>query len=153
MILTRTILAIGIMLLTALCSEGQQPEHYVVLSAQEVNSIPNGKPDEVFKKTSWKPTAADIAGLEASLPQIAGLKAERWNAKVRIENPEKYFRQYLAVAVAGRNLIYVNASCEEPPPSWHHRLYVVVDGATCFWQALYDPTTKTFSHLTINARA
>jgi hypothetical protein len=29
----------------------------------------------------------------------------------------------------------------------------VIDGVTRYWQAVYDPVTKTFSNLTINARA
>lgn len=149
----RTILAGGLLLTSAPYNQAQQSERYVLLPNREAKSIPARRPGEAFNKTDWKPTAADIAGLEGSLPQIRELKAEGWNSKVRIDHPEKYFRQYVAVSVSGANLIYVNAFCDEPPPSWHHRVYIVADGATCYWQALYDPATKTFSRLTINARA
>jgi len=53
-----------------------------------------------------------------------------------------------------RKSIYVNAFCDNPPPAtWKKQIYVVVDGWTCYWQAIYDPATKEFSSLTINGRA
>ena len=77
-----------------------------------------------------------------------------WPSVVHVDHPASYFRQYLPVRQENRKLIYVNAFCDEKPPVyWRTRLFVVVDGATCYWQALYDPSTKTYSHLTINARA
>jgi hypothetical protein len=77
-----------------------------------------------------------------------------WDLRIHIEHPEQYFRQYIAVKVSGQNRIFVNSFCDETPPSdWHDKLYVVTDGATCFWQALYDPATKLFSNLRIDARA
>jgi hypothetical protein len=35
---------------------------------------------------------------------------------------------------------------------WRDHLVVVSDGATCYWLALFGPTTKTFVTLKINAR-
>jgi hypothetical protein len=149
----RTILAAALLLTGTPYNRAQHSERYVLLPSREVESIPTRKHDEVFKKTGWKPTATDIASLERSLPQITALQSDGWNTKVRIDHPEKYFRQYVAVSLAGTNLIYVNAFCEyPPPPSWRDQLYWVDDGATCYWQALYDPANKTFSHLTINDR-
>jgi len=73
---------------------------------------------------------------------------------VRIDHPERYFRQYVPVLRSGRKYVYINALCDEPPPEyWRERLVVVADGATCYWQALYDPATRRYSHLMINARA
>jgi hypothetical protein len=82
------------------------------------------------------------------------MKIKGWPAIVRIEHPERYFRQYIGVSHREQRRIYINAFCIDPPPSdWRTHLYTVIDGATCFWQALYDPITKTISDLTINARA
>jgi hypothetical protein len=53
--------------------------------------------------------------------------------------------QYVGVVRSGQKLIYVNAFCvAQPPPDWRDPLYVVDDGATCFWQALYDPVPRRF---------
>ncbi len=62
-----------------------------------------------------------------------------------------------AIASKKQRRIYINAFCD------NHRTFRLagaiicthrlIDGATCFWPAVYDPVTKTFSNLTINARA
>jgi len=103
---------------------------------------------------SWEPSKADIDGLEAGLADVAKMIITGWPSVVRIEHPERYYRQYIRVSHRNQRRIYINAFCvDPPPPNWRTRLYFVDDGATCFWQALYDPVTKTFSKLTINARA
>ena len=87
--------------------------------------------------------------------QVAELKIRGWEAtNIRIDHPDKYFRQYVGVRHRGKRQIYINAFCDDRPPSdWRTRFYVVIDGATCDWHAFYDPGTKTFSDLTINGRA
>lgn len=103
---------------------------------------------------TWKPTLEDVAGAEASLAQVSGMTPIGWPSVIHVDHPESYFRQYLPVRQGNRKLIYVNAFCDQRPPiDWRTRLFVVIDGATCYWQALYDPSTKMYSHLTINARA
>jgi hypothetical protein len=104
---------------------------------------------------SWTPSQADIEAVEERIPQISGLKIRFYESTpLRIENPERYFRQYVGVTHNGKRQIYINAFCDDPPPSdWRSRLYVVIDGATGYWHVFYDPDTKTFSDLTINARA
>jgi hypothetical protein len=77
-----------------------------------------------------------------------------WSSNIRIEHPEQWLRQYIGVSPRKQRRIYINAFCDNQPPSdWRDHLYTVIDGATCYWQALYDPVPKTFSNLTINARA
>ncbi len=104
---------------------------------------------------SWTPSQTDIEGLESKLSQISELKIRSWEStSIRIEHPEKYFRQYVGVKHHGKREIYINAFDDDPPPpGWRTRLYVVVDGDIGYWHAFYDPDTKTFSDLTINARA
>jgi hypothetical protein len=74
--------------------------------------------------------------------QISRLKIKGWESTaIRIEHPDKYYRQYIGVTHGGKRRICINAFCVDPPPSdWRRRLYVVSDGATCFWQAFYDPS-------------
>ena len=135
---------------------GQQQQRSVLLPADEVRAVSNRYSRERSDKItgSWQPTKGDLDGLEANLPQISKLEIYGWDSKIHIDQPDKYFRQYVAVLVGGKKKIFVSAFCDqEPPPDWHDRLFLVIDGATCYWQALYDPLTQMFSNLRINARA
>jgi hypothetical protein len=108
----------------------------------------------LFNNGTWQISKTNLADLEVALPQVAGLKAEGWPAAIHIDHPEKYFRQYVAVIQGARKFIYVNAFCDERfTPYWRYRLVVVSDGATCYWQALFDPARHKFSDLMINSRA
>ncbi len=99
---------------------------------------------------TWQPTKIDIDGLEASLPQVSGLRAENGPASA-IAHPEQYFRQYVAVIRKGRKLIYINAFCGDfPEANWRQQLVLIADGGNCCWQALYDPVKGEFSALRIN---
>jgi len=149
--------------LTALClstlllagaAQTPQESRFVVLPSHSVPNIPARVMHDVDSFGSWEPSTEDIDGLEANLVQVTALKITGWSSNIHIEYPERYFRQYIGVSHRKQHRIYVNAFCDDPPPpDWRTHLYVVIDGATCYWQALYDPVTKTFSNLTINARA
>jgi hypothetical protein len=118
---------------------------YVVLPAKTVL--------ELTKGGTWQPTGSEIGGLEAGLPQIAYLKADNWpDYNVRIDHPEEYFRQYVAVLRKGKRMIYVNAF-RENVADWSERFVMILDGGTCCWQALYDPAAHTFAAFTINGVA
>ncbi len=135
---------------------GQEEQHSVLLPPNQIKAVSNwySKDRSETYEGSWQPTKADLDSLEKSLPQISGLKIHRWDSRIHIERPEKYFRQYVAVKVVGQNRIFVNAFCDEkPPPNWREHLFVVMDGDICFWQALYDPFTHQFTNLRINSRA
>jgi hypothetical protein len=111
---------------------------------------------EIEKHGAWEPTKEDIDGLEVSLGQVSQLKPEDWPASssVRIEHPERYFRQYVGVVRGGKKMIYVNAFCSEIAPlDWQKRLVVILDGGACVWQAIYDPSAKRFRSLRINGVA
>jgi hypothetical protein len=128
-------------------AQAQQETHFVVLSSSAAKSIN-------AVQTTWSPTKVDIDDAEANVSQVALLKAEGWSSMIHIDHPERYFRQYVPVRRAGKRVLYLNAFCDENPPAyWRTRLVIVADGATCYWQAFYDPSTKKYSHLTINARA
>jgi len=135
-------------------AHAQQDRPYVVLTApgKWAAQIPFEQVD-VGSYGSWRPSAPDIASLEAALPNISKMAAVNWKSAVQIEHPRSYFRQYIGVSHRGARRVLINASCDGPPPYWHERLFIVTDGGTCFWQALYDPATKTFSDLTVNGRA
>lgn len=120
---------------------------YVVLPARAINGI-------VGHQGTWVPSEGDIAALEDGISQISNLQIEGWTPELHIQHPENYYRQYVPILRDGRRLIYVSAFCDDPPLSyWRRRLVRVIDGATCYWEAFYDPAIKKYSHLTINARA
>lgn len=104
---------------------------------------------------SWEPTVADINDLEASLAQITALSSKEQDTDEQIDHPDQYFRQYLAVVVNGKRTIFVNAFCSNEGHwnDWRKRLVIVMDGGKCFWNALYDPATQSFSDLKINGVA
>jgi hypothetical protein len=100
------------------------------------------------------PSQADLDGLEASLPIISKMKILGWGSNIHIDHPEQYYRQYVAILVSGKRMIFVNAFRDaQEYPDWHDRLVIVIDGDIGYWQVLYDPATKQFSNLRINARA
>jgi len=153
---TRT-LTVALLLITLIPNmPGQQQLRSVLLPAHEAKSVSNRYSRERSEKIkgSWHPTKADLDGLEANLSQISDLEIFGWGSKIHIDHPDQYFRQYVAVLVDGKRKVFVNAFCDEEPPSnWHDHLFLVADGATCYWQVLYDPLTQKFSNLRINARA
>ncbi|MGO9336623.1 MAG: hypothetical protein ACLPY1_03850 [Terracidiphilus sp.] len=137
-------------------SPWQQEQRSVLLPAHESKAVSDRYSRERSEKIggSWQPTKVDLDGLESNLPQISSMKVLGWDSKIHIDHPDRYFRQYVAVLVAGRREVFVNAFCDgQSFPDWRERLVVVIDGGTCYWQALYDPATKQFSNLMINARA
>ena len=143
-------------LLSALSlAQSGENQRYVVLPPHSQASIPPVLLWDRGSYASWTPSRTEIDELEAKLPQVSGMKIRGWESTpIRIEYPEKYFSQYVGVRHGGKRRIYVNAfSDDPPPPDWHRHLYVVIDGATGYWHAFYDPDTKTFSDLTINGRA
>jgi hypothetical protein len=148
-----TAIFLGLLVLTGV-AQTPQGQRYVVLSSNSESKFPPRLAWDQGSYGSWKPSSEDIQSVEISLYRISEMNIAGWPPQVRIEHPERYFRQYVGVSNRGERRIYINAFCDDPPPSdWRKRLHVVIDGATCYWQALYDPATKTFSNLTINARA
>jgi hypothetical protein len=140
---------------TLVPAQAPQVPHYVVLPPHSQGAV---LPVLVWDKgsyASWSPSPAEIEDLESKLSQISEHKIRGWESTtIRIEHPEKYFRQYVGVKHHGKRVIYINAFCDDPPSSdWRTRLYVVIDGDVGYWHAFYDPDKKTFSDLTINYRA
>lgn len=101
---------------------------------------------------SWEPTVADIDGAETSLSQISALSDN--NPGGHIEHPDQYFRQYLAISIAGTRSLFLNAACTVQQDNvWRKHLVFVFDGGKCFWHATYDPSTRKFLELRINGLA
>jgi hypothetical protein len=136
--------------------QGQVVQRSVLLSQHEWKAVSERYARERAEKYqgSWKASQADLDGLEANLPLISKLEILGWGSKIHIDRPEQYYRQYVAVLVSGKRMIFVNAFRDAQDFSdWHDRLLIVVDGDIGYWQVLYNPATKQFFNLRINARA
>lgn len=101
----------------------------------------------------WKANGEIVAALESNLKNITSLRSGGGVKGIRIEHPEKYYRQYVPVVVAGRKLIYVNAFCRSEVPDWRTHFVTILDGGDCVWSVLYDPATGQFSDLEVNGDA
>jgi hypothetical protein len=55
---------------------------------------------------TWQASEADIVALETNLQQISGLRCIWGTTSLGIVGPQSFFRQYVAIIVAGRQLIY-----------------------------------------------
>jgi hypothetical protein len=105
---------------------------------------------------SWEPTLGDINDLESNLHQISTLSQEFHDPNRQINDAGQYFRQYLAVEMDGKKIIFVNALCRIDPGDsndWRKHLIETVDGGKCYWKALFNPSTRTFSNLIVNGIA
>lgn len=137
-------------------SQGQQEQLSVLLPAREAKTLASLYPKKGPARVSgsWQATTADIEALEANLSHISDFKFKFRSASDHIEHPDQYFRQYVAVLIAGRKRIFVNAFCERQLfRGLRDHLVIVSDGGICFWHALYDPATGKFSELVINGTA
>jgi hypothetical protein len=101
----------------------------------------------------WPPTAEQMAALEKDLPHIAALSAETGVKGAHILNPAKDNRQYVALSVNGRRVIFIHAFCLPPSTSWSSHIEIILDGGACVWEAIYDVETRSFSHLVTNGVA
>lgn len=103
---------------------------------------------------SWEPTLGDMNDVEADLSQIAALSKVDPDPNRRIEHPREYYRQYVAVSINGKRKLFLNAICSvDQDANWRKRLAVVRDGGKCFWHAMYDQSTRSFSDLSVNGQA
>jgi hypothetical protein len=136
-------------------SKHQIKPEFVLLPGSEAKALARLFDASAGPVESWEPTVADINGLEDNLSQIRAMHETR-GANRHIESPDQYFRQYLAIVVGERKLIYVNAVCSVDARAlsvWRKKLFIAYDGGACYWQATYDPAAKQFFDLTINGVA
>lgn len=126
------------------------PEHARDLLRQCSRATPQGVTG------TWQPAAAQIADLEARLPDAV--------AQVQPDVHGAFARQYAGYVIGGKKLIYVNAfprntlgDFDKDPATWNakvtHQAMMVCDGGHDFFGVLYDPATKTFSQFAFNGFA
>ena len=149
--------ALSLFAILPLFGYAQQNRKVAVLPRHEANAIPKLflRPMTGRITGTWQPTKSDYDSVEANLSRISTMPLPGWPAVLRIEHPEQDFRQYVPVILSGEKVIFINAFCNEvqPLPYWHVRVVQYFDGATCFWRAFFNPATREFTQLDINARA
>ena len=124
---------------------------FVLLPESEVTAYARLFGDPRPRLESWEPTLGDINDLNSNLSQISVLSNVESDPNRRIDAPDQYFRQYLAMVVNGKKVIFVNALCSIAQPSnLRKQLILGADGGKCFWHATYDPGAQTFSNLAVN---
>jgi hypothetical protein len=102
---------------------------------------------------TWDATEADIDALETNLQEVSDLRSTWGSRSLRIVDPRSFYRQYIAIVVAARRLICVNAFYDiDSLPSSAEQLVSVCDGGPYFWGAVFDPATRKYSDLNINGR-
>jgi len=121
-------------------------------AAQQISQLCSREGPPKFD-SAWTPTDDDIRKMESQLSRISRLRSKGGIEGARIERPERYYRQYVGIVVAKRKLIYINAFCDEKPPSvWKESIVDVCDGG-CSWGVVYDIEKGTFSDLEVNGIA
>ena len=106
---------------------------------------------------TWNPTQEEIKEMEASFDNLAKLKPDHDCCNYMgafIFHPDDYYMQYAAVVLNGHACIYINAFRELRKgwiDGWQKEWVTAKGGGHNYWQALYEPATKTFSKLTFNA--
>ena len=99
-----------------------------------------------------EPTEDEVAAAEAALGPALDASSDPRAAEIRGQLPG-YVRQYVGIERDGARLVYVNAFCDSVGLDPAHQLVLVLDGGTCFWQALVDPAAASIVELTINGEA
>jgi len=100
---------------------------------------------------TWQPDQAQLADAKARLQPYVAAEAKARNDEL---SPwSDYTFQYQGREISGRNLIYVNAFCIEPPDDVKENIVFVFDGGTCFFEAYYDPKVKAFVSVRFNGLA
>jgi len=91
--------------------------------------------------------------MEARLSRISRLRTQSGITSLKIQHPDRYYRQYLGVMIDSRKFVFINAFCDEKPrETWRERL-VDVCGGGCSWGVVYEVATGEFSHLEMNGVA
>src|SRR5437899_4327876 len=136
------LIAIGTLLFLTSSVCGEQSSRFALLPGNQANLISKMCSRDVPKvEGGWDPAQRDVESLESRLSKISKLKSRGGMIGFQIDEPSRYYRQYVGVLVGGRKLIYLNAFYDEKPPFYcRERLVNIGDGGNAAWGALYDPT-------------
>lgn len=110
------------------------------------------RPTPVATDTAAAPTAAEVAEIERLLPRAIRLAHPAVPDSVSVD---VFYRQYVAIQVDGRRVVYVNGFYEgvvrDPAThSWRTRPMIACDGGESFFGTIFDPEYGSLEPLTFN---
>lgn len=91
----------------------------------------------------WTPAEADLQAAEDAV-----LAAPAGDREPQIDG----YRQYVGIIDDGERKILVNSMCDEME-GWDEQYIMVMDGGSCFWNALYNVDTGELEFLIVNGEA
>jgi hypothetical protein len=148
----RFLCAFSLTLLFCLSASAQR-EKSAVLPASEAKRATNqcSRPSPDKFTDTWQPSEAEIKEMESRFSQIKKLRVKECCIQgEQIENPERYYMQYVGIVAEGKRLIYINAFAPiDANEGWKDNAVVICDGGNA-WGVLYDPKAKKFYDLAIN---
>jgi hypothetical protein len=110
----------------------------------------NGNPGVVLDVASyshdlqgWTPAEDDLQAAEDAV-----LAAPAGDREPEIEG----YRQYVGIVENGERKIIVNSMCDEME-GWDEQYIMVMDGGSCFWNAVYNVETGELESLIVNGDA
>jgi len=156
---SRQILSVLFFTISAVGASAQTQQRWVVLPQTEARRLIGaqllGLPDKIAG--TWAPKQDDVSAMEANFHQVSVL-SRKYQPGRQVENPIEYFRQYLGLLAGEKKRIYVSAFCglnnnSLAPKYWRDHLFMISDGGSCVWQALYDVSAREFVGLSVNGFA
>ncbi len=145
--------ALTVLLVLCQTANAQKSKPFVLLPGTASHGISRFCSREGISNVtgSWRPSKHAIQLLESRLQGISALRSKGELVGVQIQHPDYYYRQYLAVVIGSRKLIYVNAFSNDPLLPWRTGLVDVCDSGPSGWGVVYDPITGQFSSLRVNS--
>lgn len=134
------------MLISTLGLYGQERKPFALLPNVAANEVSHwcSRDGLVGVTGAWRPNKSDLELLESRLADISVVQSQSASKDTHIGQPSLYYRQYIAVLVGRRKLIYVNGFLDKPPSSWRKRVVNICDTGPTDWGVVYDPANTHF---------
>ena len=148
--------SVGLLLLSACANITVEPGHSVLLPPDSADSLRTlcSRPGLPAFQSTWQPSATDIAEMESQFGQLKHVSASQCCIPgARIRDVNKYYRQYVGIAVHDKKLIYINAYPIGSEQGLRSKVVAACDGGTGYWGVLYDVESHRFFDLAVNGLA
>jgi hypothetical protein len=100
---------------------------------------------------TWRLGNDVVCGLNEKLQQLSNVTKSHAERR-QLLPPHRYHFQYIGIVVRGRRLVYVNAiSGDMVREDWRTVFADICGGGPGAWSVLYDPASRAFVDLWINA--
>lgn len=100
---------------------------------------------------SWQPNDQQVEEARSQIMPYVSSQASM--SRQRLNTWSEYSFQYQGRQWRGKQVIYVNAFCSEPPPTVATQMVQVFDGGACYFNAYWDPIEKIYLHILFNGQA